>query len=292
MTAIPERELEQMRNELREKLQGLIEAGQGREFDCSNEIHYPPSEDPTPDYTLQLFKPVIAKGYDDPKLLAAVHRALKTRRQVILRLLRRNPGIARRAELKAELDLLADLETDHFGVHHRATALPLSANGKPYVPKTARGKKHVPLYALPLNARGKRHIPSALDIVERAVLQKFALDKDNLPMALAILACVNPKKYREQVRKEARSNPRIRRALNRVSSEGSRRWSPTNDELLVLGNFYATKLFPRPLFGMAYDRAVWMLNETTGNEMSPDRYRRILRKFLLPYLKNSSGKRP
>jgi hypothetical protein len=64
---------------------------------------------------------------------------------VILRLLRRNPSIARRIELKAELDLLTDLKTGLFGVHHRATALPLDANGKPYVPKTARGKKHVPL---------------------------------------------------------------------------------------------------------------------------------------------------
>jgi hypothetical protein len=276
-------ELDQMRFRLREKLEKLIEAGPREEFDCSNEIHYPPSGESAPDYTLRLSKPVVARDYGDPKLLAAGHRALKTRRQVILRLLRRNPGIARRTELKAELDLLADLETDPFGVHHRATALPLDANGKPYVPKTARGKKHVPLYALPLNARGKRHIPSALDIVERAVLQKFALDKDNLPMAFAILAKVNPKKYGKQVRKEARSNPRLRRALTRVSSEGSRRWSPSNDELLVLDNFYATKLCDRPLFGMAYDLAVLMLNETTGSEMSPDRYRRILRKFLLPW---------
>jgi hypothetical protein len=102
-------------------------------------------------------------------------------------------------------------------------------------------------------------------------------------MAFAILAKVNPKKYGKQVRKEARSNPRLRRALTRVSSEGSRRWSPSNDELLVLDNFYATKLCDRPLFGMAYDLAVLMLNETTGSEMSPDRYRRILRKFLLPW---------
>jgi hypothetical protein len=140
-------------------------------------------------------------------------------------------------------------------------------------------------YALPLNARGKRHIPSALDIVELAVLQKFALDKDNLPMAKAKLAKMNPKKYGKWVRKEARSNRHLRRALTRVGSDVSRRWSPTNDELLVLDNFYATKLFRRPLFGMAYDQAVWMLNKKTGSEMSPDQYRRILRKFLLPLVK-------
>jgi hypothetical protein len=253
---LSEGELEQMRLQLREKLRKLIEVG------TVGPNHYPAAgtlgESPR-DYTLHLSKPVIAKGHGNPKLLTAGHRALKTRRQAILRLLPRSDLTrARRSELKAELGLLANLETGFFGVHHRGSSLPIDANDKPYV-------------------------PSVRDIVELAVFQKFALDKDNLPMALAKLAAINPEKYRERVWVEARSNPLIRRALTRVWSDASRRWSPTGDELLVLSNFYVATHFPSPLFGMSYEQAVLMLNEKTKSVMSSDRYRRILRKFLLPW---------
>jgi hypothetical protein len=135
----------------------------------------------------------------------------------------------------------------------------------------------VPVSALPLNERRKRHVPSARDIVEEAVFRKFA-EKGNIATAYAKLAAINPEKYGEFVRDQAKTNPRVQRARNRVGSDVSTGWPPTPDELLVLENFYATEIFRRPLFGMAYDLAAQMLGEKSAT-MTVDRYRRILRKF-------------
>ena len=258
-------------------------------------------------YTLRFTKPVTLAGdwnYGDPKLRAAQRRALRTRRQTIRRALRRNLTQGKRSELGAELQLLDEMETEHFGIHHRLTSLPLDKCGKPYVPVAepgkeplkARGRRHVPLAALPFDARGKRYIPSPREIVEDAVFRKYG-DKRNLPMALAKLAAINPEKYIEVVRKEAKIHPRVRRARNRVGSDVEIGWPPKNDETLVLSNFYATEHFPRPLMGMADEDAVEMLSRKNfrcvldGKPLegkrfdascsSLSRYRRILRKFFL-----------
>jgi hypothetical protein len=82
------------------------------------------------------------------------------------------------------------------------------------------------------------------------------------------------------VREEARTNPKIRRALNRLGSDVKTEWPPKPDELLILENFYATSIFRRPLCGIVYDHAVWMLSKI-GFDVTVDRYRRILRKFRL-----------
>lgn len=234
-------------------------------------------------YTLPFSKPVTLTGewdYGHSELRAAQHRAIKMLRQAVHRKLQRKITRKEGEQLTCELEDLALMETQLFGVRHRETNLPLGKDGKPYVPKTARGKFHVPLPALPLNVRGRRHVPSPREIVEDAIFQKFA-DKGNLPMALAKLAAINPKKYKEVVLKESKSNPRVRRALNRVGSDVLQEWPPKPDEMLILENFYATTRLPRPLLGMAYDHAVWMLESKTGVQLSVDRYRRILRKFLL-----------
>ncbi len=236
---------------------------------------------------LRFSKPVILTGdwdYGHPELRAAQHRAIKARRQAIKRELKRTLMPGKRTELEAELELLSDMETQIFGVHHRATNLPLDKKGRPYVPRTARGKRHVPVAALPLSASGKRHVPSARDIIEAAVFKKFAEKgkKGNIAMAFAKLAAINPEKYGEVVQSEAKTNPRVRRARNRVGSDVLTGWPPAGDEMLVLENFYATKIFRRPLFGMAYDKAVEMLVQKTDTPMTVDRYRRILRKYFLP----------
>ena len=189
-----------------------------------------------------------------------------------------------------------------IGIHHRLTRLPLDKRGKPYVPVAepgkeplkARGRRHVPLAALPFDARGRRYIPSPREIVEDAVFRKYA-DKGNLPMALAKLAAINPENYVEVVRAEAKIHPRVQRARNRVGSDVETGWPPKNDEMLVLSNFYATKHFRRPLMGMADEDAVVMLSQKNfrcvldGKPLegkafdmscsSLSRYRRILRKF-------------
>ena len=185
----------------------------------------------------------------------------------------------KRCELEAELQLLDDMETALFGIHHRATALPINAKGKQYVPRTARGKAHVPLHALPINARGRRYVPSPREMVATAAFQRF-IEKDNLPMAVAKLAQIDPVAGL-QVREEAETNPRIRRALNRLGSDVKREWPPKRDELFILQNFYATKILRRPLCGIAYDEAVGMIEKQFDYRMTPDRYRRILRKFRL-----------
>src|SRR5260370_40933083 len=105
---------------------------------------------------------------------------------------------------------------------------------------------------LPLSRHGRPYVPSVKQIVEDAVFKKFA-EKNNLAMAQAKLAAINPEKYGEVVRNEAKMNPRGRRARNRVGSDVLTGWPPADDEMLVLENFYATKIFRRPLFGMAYD---------------------------------------
>ena len=239
-------------------------------------------------YTLRFSKPVTLTGnwnYGDSELRAAQHPAIKARRQAIKRELRRMPTLEKHTEPAAELKVLSDLETVIFGVKHRATNLPLDDRGRPYVPKTARGKRHVPVSALPLNERRKRHLPSARDIVEAAVFRKFAV-KGNIAMAYAKLAAINPKKYREFAREMAKTDPRVRRAMNRVGSDVLTGWPPTADELLVLENFYATAIFRRPLFGMANDLAAQMLGEKCPT-MTVDRYRRILRKFFLSVQKSA-----
>jgi hypothetical protein len=230
-------------------------------------------------YTLGFSKPVTLTGdwnYGHPELRAAQHRAIKTRRQAIRRRLRRKIPRKEREELTCELQDLALIETQLFGVRHRETQLPLGKDGKPYVPKTARGKLHLPITALPLDTRGRPHVPSAREIVATAVFQKF-VEKGNLPMAMAKLAQIDPMAAR-QVQMEAKNNPNVRRALNRLGSDVKAEWPPKPDELLVLENFYATKILPRPLYGLADYDAVVMLNEKDIN-MNVDRYRRILRKF-------------
>lgn len=236
-------------------------------------------------YTLRFSKPVTLTGdwnYGHPELRAAQHRAIKAGLQAIRRKLRRRPAPppTRRAELEAEKARLFELETQMFGVQHRTTSRPLDATGKPYTPMTPSGKRHVPVAALPLNERGERYIPSARDIVEAAVFRKFA-EKGSIAMAHAKLAAINSEKYGEFVRDQAKTNSRVRRAMNRVGSDVLTGWPPANDEMVVLENFYATEIFHRPLFGMAYDMAVWMLVRKTGVRITVDRYRRILRKFFL-----------
>ena len=182
-------------------------------------------------------------------------------------------------ELGEELEKLSDLETLIFGVRHRATAFPIDARGKRSVPRTKRGKTHVPLAALPLNRRGKPHVPSVQEIVEHATFKRFA-DKGNIATALARLAVINPAKYGDIVGEEAQTNPRVRRALNRARSD-ARPKPLTWAERLVLENFYASTILKRPLCGLSwYDGAV-MLSEKTQIEISPDKYRRILKKFYL-----------
>ena len=227
----------------------------------------------------QLLQAPVIVGSDHPKVRAAIHRAIKARRQAIRRELRRIPTPEKRTELGTELKELSDRETVMFSVKHRTTNLPLDDKGRPYVPKTARGKSHLPVATLPLNARGKRHLPSAQDIVEEAVFRKFA-DKGNISIAYAKLAAINPGKYGQFVQDRAKTDPRVRRALNRVGSDVLTGWPPTADELLVLENFYATAIFRRPLFGMAYDLAAGMLRQKSA-AMTVDRYRRILRKYFL-----------
>ena len=233
-------------------------------------------------HTLRFSKPVCLTGdwnYGHPELRAEQHRAIKARLQAIRRELKRIPAPEERTRLDHELKELSDLETAMFRIRHRTTNLPLDKRGRPYVPRTARGKRHVPVSALPLNERRKRHVPSARDIVEEAVFRKFA-EKGNIATAYAKLAAINPEKYGEFVRDQAKTNPRVQRARNRVGSDVSTGWPPTPDELLVLENFYATEIFRRPLFGMAYDLAAQMLGEKSAT-MTVDRYRRILRKFFL-----------
>jgi hypothetical protein len=239
-------------------------------------------------YTLRFSKPVSLTGdwnFGDPKLRAAEHRAIKTRREAIRRKLRRKIGREERDQLTAELQALASLETQLFGVSHRATHLPLGQDKKPIVPRTARGKRHVPMAALPLNAKGRRYVPSARQIVATAVFQKY-VEKDNLPMALAKLSQIDPS-CEKQVRKEAETNPKVRRALNRLGSDVKSEWPPKPDELLVIENFYATTKLDRPLYGVADHVGVRKLCDVFGVDMSNmtlGRYRRILQKFRLPML--------
>ena len=198
-------------------------------------------------YTLAFSKPVTGYYWDE-QYKAATHRAIKTRRQAIRRKLRCKIAKGERERLTHELEDLALAETQFFGIKHRDANLPLGKDGKPYIPKTAQGKLHVPIAALPLNTRGRRHVPTPRDIVADAVFEKF-VNKGNLPMALAKLAAINPEKYRAEVLELAESNPKLRPALNRVGSDVVIEWPPTKDEMLVLGNFYATRLFRRPLRG-------------------------------------------
>ena len=231
-------------------------------------------------YRLTLRKAVTAASAWQASRSPEAHRAIKTRRQAILRRLRRKITKAERKSLTYEVELLAVAETQFFGVKHRDTTLPRGPDGKPYVPKTSGGRLHVPVAALPLNARGRRHIPSPRDIVANVVFEKF-INKGNLAMALAKLAAICPEKYRAEVLKMAVSNTQVRRALNRVGHDVLLEWPPRKDEMLILENFYATTLFHRPLKGVAPDVAVWMIVRKTGVELSVDRYRRILRKFFV-----------
>jgi hypothetical protein len=137
----------------------------------------------------------------------------------------------------------------------------------------------VPLAALPLDTRGRPHVPSVEEIVKEATFKKFA-DKGNIAVALARLAVMNPAEYADIVTREAQTNPRVRRALNRARSD-ARPKPLTRAERLVLENFYATTILERPLCGLTWYDAAIMLSEKTQIEMSPDKYRRILKKFYL-----------
>ena len=233
-------------------------------------------------YTLRFRKPVTLTGdwnYGHPKLRAAQYQAIKARRQTIRRRLKGMLTSEKRMELGEELEKLSDLETLIFGVRHRATAFPIDARGKRSVPRTKRGKTHVPLAALPLNRRGRPHVPSVQEIVDDATFKRFAA-KGNIGTALARLAVINPERYGGAIEREAKINSRMRRALNRARSD-ARPKSLTRAETLILENFYASTVLKRPLCGLTwYDGAI-MLSEKTQIEMSPDKYRRILKKFYL-----------
>jgi len=187
--------------------------------------------------------------------------------------------LEKRMELREELEKLSDLETLIFGVRHRTTAFPVDARGKRSVPRTKRRKTHVPLAALPLNRRGRPHVPSVQEIVEHATFKRFA-DKGNIATAPARLAVTRPERYAAAVEREAKINPRVRRALNRARSDARPNYL-TRAETLILENFYASTLLKRPLCGLAWYDAAIMLREETQIPMSPDKYRRILKKFYL-----------
>ena len=179
--------------------------------------------------------PAVA-GADHPKVRAAIHRAIKTKRAWIKRHLQPDNVLARneRKALENQLKDLDDLETVLFGVQRRKVA------------------RSFPEYA------GKT--PTADEIIHNAVIWR-CLETGKAHLILPKLAAMFPENYSDALAEWIRVDPRVRRVRDRIKAKQIVGSYEDPIERFIAANYFESKVLSKPLCRLSRDKAVEPLEE-------------------------------
>jgi hypothetical protein len=201
-----------------------------------------------------------APGADHPKVLAAMHRAIKTRRAWIKRQFKRasqsGTVLAKkyRKNLETELTLLDDLETSLFGVQHR----PKSYSFLEYGGKT----------------------PTADVIIHNAVIWR-CLKTGKPHLILPKLAAMFPENYSKALAREMNVDSRAKRVTHRIKAKQIVGSYEDPIERLIAENYFESKLLRKPLCRLSRDEAVEQLDKHFQKHITVDQYRRHLKSLFV-----------
>jgi hypothetical protein len=208
----------------------------------------------------QLRRAPARAGADHPKVRAAIHRAIKTRRAWIKRRLNKvsqsDAPFARRERkaLEGELQFLDELETGLFGVQHRSvTRSFLEFGGK---------------------------TPTADDIIHNAVIWR-CLQTGKAHLILPKLAAMFPENYSNALANEMRVNRRVRRATHLIKTKQIVGSYEDPIERLIAENYFESEKLSKPLCRLSRDDAVEELEKHFQKRITVDKYRRHVKSLFL-----------
>jgi hypothetical protein len=199
-------------------------------------------------------------GADHPKVRAAIHRAIKTRRAWIKRQFKRasqsDTVLTRRYRqaLEIELALLDYLETLLFGVQHRRKSYSFLEYG------------------------GK--IPTADDIVHNAVIRR-CLETSKPHLILPKLAAMFPENYSQALAREMNVDRRAKRVTHLIKAKQIVGSYEDPIERLIAENYFESKVLRKPLWRLSRDEAVEQLEEHFQKRITVDKYRRHLKSLFV-----------
>jgi hypothetical protein len=200
--------------------------------------------------------PAAPVGYDHPKVRAAIHRAIKARRQAIKRKLDRKDQhltVKDRTALLDEQQLLADIESQLFGVIHKSAKSFIEYGGR---------------------------FPTADDIIHNAVVQR-CLRSGKPHLILPKLAAMFPENYAVALAKEVKRDPKVRRVVHRINAGQIKGKYHNPIERLIAENYFDSRKLPKPLCRLSRDEAVEQLENHFQEPIKVDKYRRHVKSLFL-----------
>ena len=205
---------------------------------------------------IQLRQVPATAGADHPKVRAAIHRAIKTRRAWIKRQKQSNSVLwwNEQKALESELQLLDDLETTLFGVQRRRVARSFLEYG------------------------GKT--PTADDVIHNAVIWR-CLETGKAHLILPKLAEMFPENYSDALADEITVDPRVKRATRRIRAKQIVGSYEDPIERLIAENYFESKVLSKPLCRLSRDDAVEQLEKYFQKSITVDKYRRYVKSLFL-----------
>ena len=195
-------------------------------------------------------------GADHPKVRAAIHRAIKTRRAWIKRQLQSGSVLLwkDRKALETKLQRLDDLETTLFGVQRRRVARSFLEYG------------------------GKT--PTADDVIHNAVIWR-CLETGKAHLILPKLAEMFPENYSDALADEMTVDPRVKQATRRIKAKQIVGSYEDPIERLIAENYFESKVLSKPLCRLSRDHAVEQLEKYFQKVITVDKYRRHVKSLFL-----------
>jgi hypothetical protein len=193
---------------------------------------------------------------DHPKVRAAAHRALQTRRQAIKRKLDRKDQHLTVKELSALLDerrVLLDIESSLFGVTHKSEKSFTEYGGR---------------------------FPTADEIIRNAVIQR-CLRSGKPHLILPKLAAMFPDNYASELAEEVKRDPKVRRVVHRMKAGQIKGEYHDPVEQLIAENYFDSSKLPKPLCRLSRDDAVEQLDKHFQKRMTVDKYRRHVKSLFV-----------
>jgi hypothetical protein len=193
---------------------------------------------------------------DHPKIRAAIHRAIKTRRQAIKRKLdpkSQRLTVKKRTALLDELRDLADIESQLFGVIHKSPKFFAEYGGR---------------------------FPTPDDIIHNAVIQRY-LRSGKPHLIMPKLAAMFPDNYASELAEEVKRDPKVRRVVHRMKAGQIKGEYHDSVERLIAENYFDSSKLPKPLCRLSRDDAVQQLEKHFQTRITVDKYRRHVKSLFL-----------
>ena len=204
----------------------------------------------------QLRQASVAPVADHPKVRAAIHRAIKTRRQAINRKLDRKDqrlSVEERTALLEERRNLAHIEAQWFGVMHKSSKSFAEYGGR---------------------------FPTADDIIHNALIQR-CLKSGKPHLILPKLAAMFPENYAAALAKEVKRDRKVRRVVHRINAGQIKGKYHNPIERLIAENYFDSSKLPKPLCRLSRDEAVEQLAKHFQKCITVDKYRRHVKSLFL-----------